>query len=503
MLGFDCGTGESKGVLSSFDGQILARASRPHSLRSPRPGWAEHDPIEDWWNDFKGVVQELLMKTGISAEKIGAIGISTIMAGITPVDREGNPLRNAILYGIDNRCIQEAEELNAQIGEEDIKKWAGSLLDIEMFGPKILWIRKHEPEIYRKTYKFTIASGFLTMRLTGRCCVDKYSAMAAQPMLNRKKMEWDDEMCRLVCPKEMLPDIVDTVDVVGKVTRKAALETGLAEGTPVICGTTDAGAEAVSVGVVTPEDMMIMYGSTAFFLYVTKEKKDDTGMWTADYTLKGLSCCTGGMATTGSLTKWIRDVMARELKEDEAKGGPNAYQALFAEAGDIPLGSHGLMILPYFMGERMPIRDPLAKGMIFGLNLNHTRGDIVHAAFEGIGFGICQNLDILRNAGAKMDHIMAVGGGTKSPLWLQVVSDICGVRQAVPEVNIGASYGDALLAGIGIGAVSGPEQIKKMIRIKYVVEPDEEKMAAYTGYKKRFKELYIRNREFMHKTPAE
>ena len=503
LLGFDCGTGESKGTLCTLDGKLVARASRPHSLRSPKPGWAEHDPIKDWWVDFVEVVGELLTQSGILAEEIAAVGISTVMAGITPIDRDGNPLRNAILYGIDSRCLPEANCLNHEIGLERIKEWAGDPLDNEMFGPKILWIREHEPEVYKRTYKFTIASGFLTFRLTGRCCVDKYSAMAAQPMLDRKRMAWDDEMCRLVCPKEMLPDIVDTTEIVGTVTKRAAAETGLAEGTPVICGTTDAGAEAVSVGVVAPEDMMLMYGSTSFFLYVNGMRKEHMGMWSADYTIKGLSCCTGGMATTGSLTKWIRDTMARELVERERAGGENAYQALFAEAENVPLGSRGLMILPYFMGERMPIKDPYAKGMIFGLNLNHSRGDLVHAAFEGIGFGICQNLDILRRNGARMDRITAVGGGTKAPQYLQIVSDICGIRQAVPEVNVGASYGDALLAGIGVGAISGPEQIKRIVQMKYIVEPNPERTKAYAPYKERFRELYIRNKDLMSQHLAE
>lgn len=497
LFGFDCGTNESKGVICTFEGRVLGMATRSHMLRVPKPGYAEHDP-GDWWKDLKEIVKELLDTTGIEAAEIAAIGISTIMAAITPVDHEGNYLRNAILYGIDSRCVEQAERLNKIIGEEQILEYAGNRLDIEMFGPKILWIRENEPEIYKRAYKFTIASGYLTSRLTGSYCVDKYSASAAQPMVDRKNMTWNEEMCDLVCPREKLPDIVDTSQVIGTVVHQAAEETGLAEGTPVICGTTDAGAEAVSIGVVRPEEMMIMYGSTTFFIYTTETSRYNTGMWASDYTLKGLYCNSGGMATTGSLTRWIRDTMARDLLAVEAQGGENAYAALFSEARDVPLGSNGVMILPYFMGERMPIRDPGAKGMIFGLNLRHTRGDLVHAAFEGIGFGICQNLDLLRSHGANLDNIVAVGGGTKTPQWLQIVSDICGVKQTVPEISFGASYGDALLAGIGIGVIDGPEQIKEMIKVKQVIVPDKDKTRDYMKYKEKYKELYIRNQGLMH-----
>jgi xylulokinase len=498
LLGFDCGTHESKGVICDPDGRVLAISVRSHPLEIPRPGFAEHDPVNSWWKDFKEIVRELLQKTQIVPDKIAAVGISTVMAGITPVDINGDPLRNAILYGIDNRCIKQAEYLNRQIGERRILHHAGRKLDIEMFGPKILWIRENEPDIFARTHKFTMASGFLTSKLTGCYCVDKYSAMAAQPMLNRRTMDWDEDLCRLVCPKEMLPEIVDTSQIIGGVTKAAAQETGLAEGTPVICGTTDAGAEAVSVGVIYPEEMMVMYGSTTFFLYTTRKYNSGSGMWAGDYTIKNLYCNSGGMATTGALISWIRDTMARELCAAEEQGKENAYTILSREARNIPVGSNGLMILPYFMGERMPVNDPLARGMIFGLNLRHTRGDIVHAAYEGIGFGICQNLDLLKRQGANMENIIAVGGGTKSRTWLQIVSDICGIKQTVPEVSFGASYGDALLAGLGTGVISKPDDIKKMVKVKEVIEPDFEKTKEYKKYKSVFGELYNRNRDLMY-----
>lgn len=498
LLGFDCGTYESKGVICDNNGEILATATAKHVLKVPKPGYAEHDPINDWWFDFKKIVRELLEKADISANEIAGIGISTIMAAVTAVDENCNPLRNAILYGIDTRCKKQAEELNAQIGIERMLKISGTICSVESFGAKMKWIIDNEPEVYEKTRHFTIASGFLTAKLTGRYCVDRYSAMRTQPMLDYRTMTWSDELCEYVCPKEMLPEIVPTTEVIGTVTKEASEETGLAEGTPVIAGTTDAAAEAVSVGVVEPGDMMLMYGSTAFLVQLTDRIRNETGLWSGHYVFKDVCTITSGMATTGSLTRWIRDNFAKELLEQERIEGKNAYAELFKEAENIPAGSDGIIVLPYFLGERMPIKDPLAKGVFFGLNMRHTRGHIIKAAFEGIGYGICQNLDMLRKAGFDLNNVMAVGGGTKSRLWIQTVSDICGVKQTVPKVTFGASYGDAMLAGLGVGIIESPKDIKKWIKVDYVTEPNQNNREIYNKYKKHYAELYSLTKDIMH-----
>ncbi len=498
LFGFDIGTSESKGTICDQDGNVIATAASAHSLKTPHPGWAEHDPLGDWWYDFKKITAELLEKSGVDPKDIAGIGVSAIMAAITPVDEKGNPLRNAILYGIDTRCQAQAKELNETIGEETLKEWFDTTLTIEHFGPKILWIKQNEPEVFAKTKQITMASGFVNLKLTGVNAVDIYSATSALPMYDMTTDTWDDARCAYVCPKEMLPKVCKTYDIIGEVTAGAAAETGLAAGTPVICGTTDAGAEAVSVGVVEPGDTMLMYGSTMFFIHVLKEMvKGAYGK----YTIDGPYAFAGGMATTGSLTRWLRDTTAPDLLVQQEAGGENAYAALFAEAKDIPAGSDGLLCLPYFLGERMPIQDPNAKGMYFGLNLHHTRGHLVKAAFEGMGFGLDQNLAMLRSYGATIGTATAVGGGTKTPLWIQTVSDITGVRQQVPEVTVGASYGDALMAGLAVGLIESPKKIKEMIKIKYVTEPNPDTAAVYDKYRPIFKELYQRNKDLMHQLP--
>jgi xylulokinase len=202
------------------------------------------------------------------------------------------------------------------------------------------------------------------------------------------------------------------------------------------------------------------------------------------------------MATTGSLTRWIRDTMAKDLIENERNGKLNAYDALFKEAEGIAPGSNGLIVLPYFLGERMPIQDPKAKGVFFGLNLSHTRGHLVKAALEGIGYGIDQILEGLRRSNIPLNSMTAVGGGAKNPLWIQTVSDITGLVQTVPELTVGAAYGDAFLAGVGIGALA-VKDIKDMVKRRYVTEPKMENHRLYEPYKKYYRELYLRNRDIM------
>lgn len=497
LLGIDCGTYETKAALCDSEGKVLAIASAKYALRVPQKDFAEHDPIADWWVALKSVVAQVLHTSGVGADKIAAVCISTIMAAITAVDEHGNPLRNAILYGIDRRSQPQADELNATIGEERLARICGGPCTMESFGPKILWIRQNQPEIYEKTKCFTIAAGFLNHKLTGRFCVDRYSAASASPMIDIRTMRWSQELTPYVCRLEQLPEILWTTDLIGEITPQAAAETGLHPGTPVLCGTTDGGADAISVGIVEPGDCMINYGSTLFLSYLGKPSAKPV-LWSGEYVLPGITSMTAGMATAGSLTRWIRDQLARELLRDEQQGLGDAYTALFKEVEGIPVGADGLIVLPYFMGERMPIQDAQAKGVFFGLNLYHTRGHLLKAALEGVGYGLDQILEQLRAGGHPVHQVTAVGGGTKSDEWMQIMSDVCDVRHAVPEVTIGASYGDALLAGLGIGLIKKPADIKGMIRHRYTTQPNAGNHARYAPLKRYYAELYQRNKDIMH-----
>jgi xylulokinase len=498
LIGIDFGTHETKGCCVTVDGVVVAKASRAHTLITPKPGYAEHDPEKQWWVEFVGIVQELMGQAGIKPEEIGAIGISTVMAAVVFLDDYARPLRNAILYGIDTRSVPQAKKINKIIGKEKLEKDFGGVCTAESFGPKILWVKENEPQIFAKTKHITFESGYLNARLTGVYAVSRYTVQGAKPMVDKQSQHWIPEYCNMFCPIELLPSIVEASDVIGTVTAEAARETGLAEGTPVIAGCTDAGAEALSSGVISSGDTMLMYGSTAFVLHVTEKKEATKGLWHTPYLIQGEYASCGGMGTTGAITTWIKDNMAKELVQLQKEGGKNAYDTLFDEASHVPLGSEGVMVLPYFMGRRMPEPDPLASGMIFGLKMYHTRSTIMHAVFEGIGYGISQILELLGDLDSYKDNIRAIGGGTKTPLWLQIVSDICGVTQTVPKVKIGAAYGDALLAGLGVGLITSKQEIASMIQPDFVIYPDPHRWKQYVPYRECFRKLYDNNREMMH-----
>ncbi|MFM1953611.1 MAG: hypothetical protein RL187_820 [Actinomycetota bacterium] len=499
LMGIDVGTYETKGVLVTPEGKVVATEVKPHKMIFPRAGWAEHDPEGTWWGDVRDVSQALLKTEGISADQVKGVGISAIGPDVLPIDENFQPLRNGILYGVDTRAVDEIAEMNERFGENYIFNACGNALSSQATGPKILWIKKNEPEIYKKARWFVDATTFIVARLTGRVVVDHFSAGSHHPMYDPWKRDWNDELNDGIVERERLPELAWSHEIAGSVNEWASKETGLNVGTPVSVGTIDAGAEAFSVGVTQPGEMMMMYGSTIFMIQVTdNDQARDKRLWVAPYLFPGTWCLLAGMATSGALTRWFRDSFAADLVAAEQAGGEPAYGVLTREAGESAPGSQGVIVLPYFSGERTPINDPKAKGVIFGLSLTHTRGDLFRATLEGMGHGIKQHVDMFTDMGAPPHTIQAVGGGTKNSVWLQSVSDISGVPQKVAPVTVGASYGDALLAAIATGIASGPEAIRQWQGEGTVVTPNPAMAATYAPLHEVYTSLYQATKEQMH-----
>jgi xylulokinase len=221
-------------------------------------------------------------------------------------------------------------------------------------------------------------------------------------------------------------------------------------------------------------------------------------LWGQPYAFKGTYGMIGAMATSGALTRWFRDKVAMDLVAAEQAGGPNAYSELVKEAENIPAGSEGLVVLPYFSGERTPLNDPRARGTYFGLTLAHTRAHLFKATLEGVAYSIRHNFDVMKGVGATINEVIAVGGGTKNKIWLQAVSDICGVPQRIPDIVTGASYGDAFIAGLGAGVFSSKDDITKWVKYSREVKPDLAKYDTYNKYFQVYLELYKRNKDLMH-----
>jgi len=363
-------------------------------------------------------------------------------------------------------------------------------------------LKKHEPEIYARAHKFVTSTTFLVARLTGRYVIDPITASFCSPPYDFHTNQWHPDFCAGIVEPERLPEIAWASEIAGTVTAAAARETGLAAGTPVVVGSTDAAAEALSVGVTSPGQMMLMYGSTVFMIEVVAQPTIDERLWAAPYLFPGTFQLAAGMATSGALTRWFRDKLAPDLVAGEEMGGANAYSALTQAATAIPAGSEGLIVLPYFSGERTPINDPQARGLFFGLTLAHTRAHLFRAVLEGIGYGIQQHFQVMEEIGAAPREVVAVGGGTKSAPWLQVVSDISGRPQKVPSITIGASYGDAFLAGLGVGLIDSYQVINDWLKDVHTIQPNIENTIRYAPYMQLYLELYRRNKDLMHQLGA-
>ena len=489
FLGVDIGTYETKGVLTNEVGQILAQAAVRHEMIVPRAGWAEHRAEEDWWGDFVAVTKALLAQSGVDPQEIACIATSAIGPCMLPVDAAGTPLMNGVLYGVDTRATAQIDRLNAEIGEDQILARCGNALTSQSVGPKILWLKETQPDLYAATAKILTSTSFLVHRLTGEYVIDHYTAANFSPLYDVTTQDWTQSLSDQIIETGRLPRLLWSSEIAGRVTEQAAAQTGLAVGTPVTAGTIDAAAEALSVGVQEAGDMMMMYGSTIFIIQRTAERVSDARLWYAPWLWPDSHASMAGLATSGTLTHWFRDRFAPDLPKDTAFG------ALAQEAAASPVGANGVLVLPYFSGERTPIHDPLAKGAIFGLNLTHSRGDIYRAFIEGIAMGTAHVIETYREIGHAPERCLAVGGGTKNPLWLQATSDFGNIPQIVCEKTIGASFGDAFLAACAIGAAR-PEDISKWNPATHEVAPNHS--AAHTRHYKLFRQLYEDSRGVAH-----
>ncbi len=480
FLGLDVGTSSSKGVLVDAAGRVVARAEVEHATSSPHPGWVEHDADDVWWSDFVAIVRELLD----DHDPPDAIGVSGIGPVLLPADGDGRPLRPAILYGVDTRATAEIAELTQELGGDAILRRAGTPLSSQAVGPKWRWLRRHEPEVWDATRLFLMASSFLVHRLTGEYVLDHHSASQCDPMYDLDAADWARDWSDAVAPGLELPRLAWPTEVAGTVTPAAAHATGLRAGTPVTTGTVDAWAESVSAGVRDAGDTMVMYGTTMFLVQVTDTPARHRNLWSTRGISPGSFTTAAGMATSGAITAWLRELTGR------------GYGELVEAAGSVPAGSRGLLLLPYFAGERTPIFDPDARGVVVGLTTAHGRADLYRAALEGIAHGVRHNLEVFADAGGpSAPRLVAVGGGTRGGLWTRIVSDVTGLAQDVPADTTGAALGDAFLAAAAVGAA---DDVRAWNPVVDTVAPDPARTARYDEFHRHYRELYAATADTAH-----
>ncbi len=495
LLGVDIGTGSSKGVLiESVSGTVLAQSTIPHGVSLPHPGWVEQDAETIWWGEFVQIVKDLLQESGVAPREILGVGVSGIGPCVLPVDEEFNPLRPAILYGIDTRATAEIEQYLQDLGEEEVFRRAGCELSASAVAPKILWLYNNEPEVYNKARWFLTCQNFIVARLTGKASIDNYTASTYSPIIDVEKRSWIDETTAGINPTAKLPQKYWTTEVVGGVTLQAAKTTGLQPGTPVIAGTIDAAAEAVSIGNYSVGDTMGMFGSSNSIIAITSAYTRSKTFWGLNWLFPDQYAVVGGMATVGSLTKWFLETVYRPTP-DAPEQNPYAQMADLLNMSRP--GANNLVALPYFEGERTPINDPIARGAFFGLTLRHTQADLYRALLEAVAFGMRHNLEKMADEDIDVKLINAVGGGAKNLGWMQLIANIADVDVRIPQGISGASYGDAILAGIGVGLYKDASQAKVWDEAALQLKPDHADVEVYDRLYSVYLDLYQQTRNLL------
>lgn len=482
FLGIDVGTFESKGVLVDSTGTVIAEARRRHGISTPEPGHVEQDPEAVWWADVTAIARELTAHP--AAAQIAGVGVSAIGPCVVATDAELRPLRPAILYGIDTRATAQIENLTARLGADEIVRRAGNSLTSQSAGPKIAWLKDEEPDVWSRARWFMTSQSWLVAMLTGEVTIDHATAGYFHPLYDIARGAWDTSGCEDFIDETRLPRVAWSADIAGTVTAEAAAATGIREGTPVVLGTTDSPAEAVGSGVVGEGELMAMYGSSGYFIRVGDRLRVGDDLWSAPFVFEDTYVLAAGTSTAGTATRWIADLLDITADRDE-----DTFSTLIALASESEPGARGLLALPHFAGERTPFQDPASRGVLMGLGLEHTRSDVARAVLEGVGHSIAAAILSFRSADAPIDRVVAIGGATKNPYIIGTVSTVTGLTQVVADTP-GASFGDAFLAALGVGAVGAPTDARAWVRERNPVRPDSATQAALTADHDDYMALY-------------
>jgi xylulokinase len=498
LLGFDIGTTNSKGIVVDSDLEVVASASVPHGVSTPNPGWVEHDATEVWWGEFVAVVQELVSEPGVVPDRIAGVGISGLAPSVLPLDAAGDPLRPGILYGIDTRSGAEIDHLTDRIGEDRLTEVCGNGLSFQSAGAKLLWYKRNEPDRYARTEVVVDAVGYVVSQLTGEYVMDNAVASFYDPLYDLSDQSWSREMIDAAdLDPGLLPETKWSSEVAGAVTPEAAAATGLAAGTPVVTGAVDAIAALLSVGGVEHGDTVFMYGTTGVVYTTVSEPHPVSELWATPHCIEDTYAVGGGMATSGAITEWFVEQFAGASGDDA--DGSDPYDRLTGAAAGIAPGSDGLVVLPYFSGSRTPLNDDRARGAIAGLTLSHTEAHVYRAILEGVGYGFRHNLEAMQAADVPIDRTFAIGGGARSDLWRQIVSDITGAEQAYVSDPLGAPLGGAYLAGVGTGVFDGYDRLRASATVSTTTTPDPDRGTTYDEYYDVYRDLYPSMREGIHR----
>lgn len=503
LIGVDIGTGGTKAVVFDKNGIMLGQGFKEYGVLTPQPAWAEQWP--DVWLD--GVVSTLkaaLDDSGLQAKDILAVAISGLYSGSgVPVDKDLKPIRPCMIW-MDRRARKQTRWVKDNVPLDTIFGITGNYVDSYYGFTKIMWMRDNEPELWKRVHQFVTAKDYVIQRMTGELATDYSSAGNIGGVFDIRKKTWSDEMCGILgIPKSCLPErITRSHDVVGRLNKQFADLTGLLEGTPIVAAGIDAPVAQFSCGVVAEGEHVAMVGTSMCWGTVSDGKNLTPGLISYPYVVNDDTTIYtfGGGATSGAIVRWFRDEFGALEKDFQARTGVDAYTLIELEmkAKKIGPGANGLLVLPYFMGERSPIWDPDARGVIMGLTLTHGKEHVFRAMMEGVAMSLRHNLEAATEAGIKLDpNCYMVGGAAKSDFWSQIFADVTGYNIRRLSQNVEAPFGDAFLAGMAVGVFQKGEEIKKWLAFREENKVDKETHKLYGKYYELYKRLYDETKNTM------
>jgi len=480
-LGIDVGTGGSRAVLIDSAGQIVASETIEHvPFASPETGWAEQDP-DDWWRASAAAIRAVLSKDNINRESIAAIGLSGQMHGAVLLDEKDQVIRPSIIW-CDQRSDIECRQLTEQIGASRLIELTCNPALTGFTLPKVLWVKDHEPEYWRRIRSLLLPKDYVRFRLTGEKATDVADASGTL-LLDVSARRWSKTMLEAAeLDDNVLPALFESQQITGTVSESASEQTGLRAGTPVVAGAGDQAAGAVGMGIVKPGSVSATIGTSGVVFAATNNPAlDPRGrVHTFCHAIPNRWHVMGVTQGAGLSLRWFRDQF-----------GGDSYEELTAEAAKVPAGANNLLWAPYLMGERTPHLDPNARAALVGLTASHTRGHIVRAVLEGVAFSLRDSFEIFREMNVPVESIRLGGGGARSKLWRQIQADIYRHAVDIVQAEEGAAYGAALLAGVGGGLwKSVDDACADVVRVVDRIEPNSAAVKVLDPLYRSYRELY-------------
>ena len=490
LLGLDIGTTSTIGIVIDSEGKTLAKASRSSELLSKRPNWAEEDPAL-WWRNCCAITGELLGQAGLAARDLAAVGVTGMVPTVILLDGEGRVLRHSIQQN-DARAIREIDEMRQAIAPATFFAKTGGSINQQVVAPKLRWIERHESAVFAQAKRLFGSYDYITYRLTGTASAEHNWALESG-LLDIQAGGFDLDLIRLggIAPG-LLPPVRRSHQVVGEVTRAAAEETGLRAGTPVIAGCADHIASAFVAGAVNDGDLVTKFGGAGDIMLSCSKPVTDPRLFIDYHIIPGLFFSNGCMASSGSVLNWIVRHLAGAEAQAAAAEGLSTYAYLDRLAADASPGAGGLVLLPYFLGEKTPLHDPNARGTLIGLGLHHGLPHVWRAALEAVAFGFRHHVEVFEEIDLEVTRVLACDGGAASDLWLQITADV--LSRPIERLlnHPGSSLGAAFVAGMGVGVLDDWAAIADFVPSDRVFEPDAEHKALYDEAYCIYRETYER-----------